>query len=400
VDESLVLCPEGGLWGDVDAFEEAAATARRARDPAAYRTAIELYAGELLPGDRYEEWAEGRRQQLRHTWLSLHLELARVYEGLGEYEKGIELLQRTVLEEPTNEEVHAALMRLYAFSDRQGEALAQYERLLEALSGRLDAQVGATTERLREDIAAGTLLPARPTVPPTEEPFETGKHNLPVPRTSFVGREHEKMEIERELAMTGLLTLTGAGGSGKTRLALEVARDFIGAYADGVWLAELAPLSKGEFVAQTVAEAVGVHGQPGRLPTETLVDALRAKQMLLILDNCEHLVDAVASLVASFLESCPYLRILATSREALRVSGEVIWPVSLLAVPDLESPTKVARLEGYDAVRLFVDRACQRVPAFALTPENVQAVAQICVGLEGLPLAIELAVARIKMLSP
>ena len=144
------------------------------------------------------------------------------------------------------------------------------------------------------------------------------------------------MEIKRHLAMTRLLTLTGAGGSGKTRLALEVARDLIGAYPDGVWLAELASLSEGEFVAQSVAEAVGVPGQPGRPLTDTLVDALRAKKMLLILDNCEHLVDAVGDLVALLLDSCPHLRILATSREALGAVGEVIWPVSLLSVPDLE----------------------------------------------------------------
>jgi predicted ATPase/DNA-binding SARP family transcriptional activator/DNA-binding CsgD family transcriptional regulator len=399
-DESLVLCPGGELWVDVDAFEEATATARRTGDPGAYRAALELYAGELLPADRYEEWAEGRRQELRRTWLSLHLELARVYEGRGEYEKGMELLQRAVLEEPTNEQMHAGLMRLYALSERRGDALAQYERLREALSGELDAQVSSTTERLREEIAAGSLFPAQPTVALTEEPSDTGKHNLPVPRTSFVGREHEKMEIKRQLTMTGLLTLTGAGGSGKTRLALEVARDLIGAYPDGVWLAELAPLAQGEFVAQSVAEAVGVPGQPGRPPTDTLVDALRTKKMLLVLDNCEHLVEAVGELVASLLGSCFYLRILATSREALGVSGEVIWPVSLLSVPDLETPPTVARLEGYEAIRLFVDRARQRAPAFALRPENAQAVAQICARLEGLPLAIELAAARIKMLPP
>src|SRR5215217_7351107 len=241
-DEQLLLCPQGELWVDVDAFEEAAATARRARDPVAYRAALELYADELLPADRYEEWAEGRRQQLRHTWLSLHLELARVYEVRGEYEKGIELLQRALLEEPTNEQMHAGLMRLYTFSERREEALAQYQRLVEALSGQLDAQVSPTTERLRDEIAAGTLLPSQPTGAPTQEPSDTAKHNLPASRTSFVGREHEMMEIKRHLAMTRLLTLTGAGGSGKTRLALEVARDLIGAYPDGGWLAELSSL--------------------------------------------------------------------------------------------------------------------------------------------------------------
>src|SRR5215207_9041333 len=179
-DESLVLCPEGDLWVDVDAFEEAAATARRARDPGAYRAALELYAGELLPGDRYEEWAEGRRHELRHTWLSLHVELARVYEGRGEYEKGIELLQKAVLEEPTNEQMHAGLMRLYAFSERRGEALAQYQRLRETLSGELGAEVSATTQRLRDEIAAGRFLPAHLTVAPSiEEPSDAGRHNLP-----------------------------------------------------------------------------------------------------------------------------------------------------------------------------------------------------------------------------
>ena len=395
-----MLCPGGEPWVDVDAFEEATATARRARDPGAYRAALELYAGELLPGDRYEEWAEGRRQELRHTWLSLHVELARVYEGRGEYEKGIELLQRALLEEPTNEQMHASLMRLYAFSEQREEALAQYGQLVEALTGQLDAQVSATTERLREEIAAGTLVPVHPTVAPIAEPSDVGRHTLPASRTSFVGREHEMIEIKRHLAMTRLLTLTGAGGSGKTRLALEVARELVGAYPDGVWLAELASLSEGEFVAQSVAEAVGVPGQPARPLTDTLVDALRAKKMLLILDNCEHLLDAVGDLVALLLDSCPRLRILATSREALGAVGEVIWSVSLLSVPDLSRLPTEAQLEGYEAIRLFVDRARQRNPAFALRPENAQAVAQICVRLEGLPLAIELAAARIKMLPP
>ena len=335
-DESLVLCPGGELWVDVEAFEEATATARRSKTRQLTGRRSSCTQASSYPQTATRSGRRSRRQELRHTWLSLHLELARVYEERGEYEKGIEVLQRALLEEPTNEQMHAGLMRLYAFSERRGEALAQYGRLVEALSGQLDAEVSATTERLREEIAAGTFPPAQPTIAPTEESSDTGKHNLPASRTSFVGREHEMMEIKRHLAMTRLLTLTGAGGSGKTRLALEVARDLIGAYPDGVWLAELASLSQGEFVPQAVAEAVGVPGQPGRPITDTLVDALRTKKMLLILDNCEHLVDAVGDLVASLLDSCPHLRILATSREALGAVGEVIWPVSLLSVPDPE----------------------------------------------------------------
>jgi predicted ATPase/DNA-binding SARP family transcriptional activator/DNA-binding CsgD family transcriptional regulator len=394
-DESLVLCPGGSLWVDVEAFEEAAAIARRSRDPAAYRAALELYAGELLPNDRYEGWAEGRREELRHTRFSLHVELARVCEERGEYERGIEALRRAVLEEPTNEEAHAGLMRLYALSDRPGEALAQYERLREALSGQLDAEVSATTQRLREDISAGRFLPVQPTVTLTEEPADAAKHNLPAPRTSFVGREQEMVEIRRELTMTRLLTLTGAGGSGKTRLALEAARDLVGAYPDGVWLVELAPLSEPELVAQEVAAALEVSERPGQPLTDTLVDALRPKRTLLVLDNCEHLVDAAAQLVDILLGACPHLRVLATSREALSVPGEMNRPVPPLPLPDLQRPSTVEELSGCESCQLFIERARYRNPAFVLTPNNAWAVAEICRRLEGIPLAIELAAARV-----
>jgi len=154
-DESLVLCPQGSIWVDTDAFEEAAITARHSRNPAAYQVAIHLYAGELLPDERYEEWAESRRQELRNVFVSLLMELARLYEERGEYEAGIEALQSAVSEEPTYEEAHAGLMRLYTLSGRQGEALAYYEHLQEVLSERLGTQPGRFTRRLRDEIMAG-----------------------------------------------------------------------------------------------------------------------------------------------------------------------------------------------------------------------------------------------------
>ena len=167
----------------------------------------------------------------------------------------------------------------------------------------------------------------------------TGKHNLPAPRTSFVGREREIVEVKRTLAMTRLLTLTGAGGSGKTRLALEVARDLVGAYPDGVWLVELAPLSEAALVPQAVAAALGVREQPGQPLIDTLVGRLAAsRQMLLVLDNCEHLVDAAAQSGGRAPRSCPRLRILATSREALGVRRGTTWPVPPLSVPDPRQP--------------------------------------------------------------
>src|SRR5918999_4026853 len=190
--------------------------------------------------------------------------------------------------------------------------------------------------------------------------------------------------------MTRLLTLTGAGGCGKTRLALEVARELVGVYPDGVWLVEFAPLSEGALVAQALASVLGVNEQPDRSLADALVDFLGAKRALLVLDNCEHLVDAVARLADTLLNSCPHLRVLATSRESLNVEGELNWLVPSLSVPSLLQLPMV-ELASYESVRLFVERARHRNPAFSLTPENAQAVTRICGRLDGIPLAIELA---------
>jgi predicted ATPase/DNA-binding SARP family transcriptional activator/DNA-binding CsgD family transcriptional regulator len=398
-DGSLLFCPEDELWVDTETFEEAALAARHSRNPAAYRMAIDLYAGELLPEDRFEDWAEDERAHLRRTYLELHNGLARLYEERGEYSPAAETLQRVVAEEPANEGAHTSLMRLYAISDRRGDALAQYERLKEILWRQLDAEPAVEIRRLREDIVAGRCWPVRPTVSTSEETSGAGTHNLPVSLTSFVGRERELLEVKRALAMTRLLTLTDTGGSGKTRLVLEAAADLVGAYQDGVWLVDLAPLSEPGLLVQEVAGVLEVPDRPGEPLLDTLVDALRSRQMLLVLDNCEHLVDAVARLVEDLLLSCPELRLLATSRKALGVRGEVNLPVPPLPLPDPGRLMKVEDLEGYGSARLFVERALYRPSAFALTPENAGAVAEVCRQLEGIPLAIELAAARVGVLA-
>src|SRR5918997_4920966 len=227
----------------------------------------------------------------------------------------------------------------------------------------------------------------------------TPHHNLPAARSSFVGRERERLEVEFELAITRLLTLTGAGGSGKTRLALEVARDPIEAYPNGVWLVELAPLSEEVLVPKVVAEALGVPERPAEPLADTLADVLGSRQLLLVVDNCEHLIGAAARLVDKLLDSYPRLRILATSREALGVEGEVRWLVPSLSVPDIGRAPSLEELECYESVRLFVERARGREPAFSLSQHNDLAVAEICRRLEGIPLAIELAAARVGTLS-
>jgi predicted ATPase/DNA-binding CsgD family transcriptional regulator len=208
------------------------------------------------------------------------------------------------------------------------------------------------------------------------------------------------LEVGQALAMTRLLTLTGAGGSGKTRLALEVARDLIEAYPAGVWLVELAPLSEKTLVPKAVAEALEVPERPQEPMVDTLADVLGSRQLLLVLDNCEHLIEATALLVDKLLDSCPRMRILATSREALGVQGEARWLVPPLSAPEPQEGTPSSeRLEDYESVRLFVERARGRDPAFSLSPHNALAVAEICRRLEGIPLAIELAAARVGTLS-
>src|SRR5215211_2730748 len=408
-DEQLVLCSDSPLWVDAEAFEGAAATARHALEPAAFRAAIDLYAGELLPQDRYEPWVEEWRAELRGLYLSLLLEVAALYDERKEFEPAIEALRKVVTQEPTHEGARVGLMRLYALSGRRREALGHYERLREALFREFGGEPEAAATRLQQEIWAGTFphsdSPPADFLPqdegdPTSPVGPPRRNNLPLARTTFVGRERETLEVKRLLAMTRLLTLTGAGGCGKTRLALEVARDLVGAYPDGVWLVDLAPLTEAELVPQAVAQALEVREQPGRPLVQTLKDTARSRKMLLVVDNCEHLVEAVVGLVDSLLDSCPGLRVLATSRETLNSAGEVTWVVPSLTVPySRQEAYTPGELEAYESVRLFLERARQRDPSFVLTSPNGHTVAQVCRRLDGIPLAIELAAGRMGVLS-
>jgi hypothetical protein len=223
--------------------------------------------------------------------------------------------------------------------------------------------------------------------------------NLPLETTSFVGRERELREVEGLLGRTRLLTLTGVGGSGKTRLALRAAARLGGRFGDGVWWVDLAPLPDANLVPRRVASALGVAESPGRATAELLVEYLKSREMLLVLDNCEHLVEECASLADVLLHACPDVRILATSREPLGVAGEVSWPVPPLALPDVGRGRTPDDLLRFEAVGLFVERAGAVVPGFVLTEEDAPAVADLCARLDGMPLAIELAASRVRILS-
>ncbi|MGH3815430.1 MAG: ATP-binding protein, partial [Pseudonocardiaceae bacterium] len=230
--------------------------------------------------------------------------------------------------------------------------------------------------------------------------LDTVPNNLPGELTSFVGRRAELAQIGEARTRGRLLTLTGSGGCGKTRLALQAAADAMDRYPDGVWWVELARLEDATLVPAAVMSAVGLREVPGRALLDTLVGHLRQRRVLVVLDNCEHLLAACAQFVDVVLRGCASVTLLATSRAPLGVPGEVTWRVPSMSLPTEPAREPIEALRLSDAVVLFIDRARQVRPDFAITSANAPAVAQICHDLDGIPLAIELAAARVRMLAP
>jgi predicted ATPase len=284
-----------------------------------------------------------------------------------------------------------------AVQERLGVSRSEYyrehQRGVDAVISLLWQQWQAETE---------TISP--PSVPRVEaqqvEPVDDHltRHNLPVQLTSFVGRERELADVKQLLRSARLVTLAGAGGCGKTRLALQVAADLLDGFPDGAWFVDLAPLTDATLVPQAVAAALNVREVPGQDALATVIEYLRGRHVLLVLDNCEHLVDGCARLSQAILRGGPRVQILATSREMLGVPGETTWRVPSLAMPDLRTRPTYALVAQSDAICLFVDRARAVVPTFGLTTDNADDLVQICHRLDGIPLAIELAAARVRVL--
>jgi predicted ATPase len=232
--------------------------------------------------------------------------------------------------------------------------------------------------------------------PPQEMPLRS---NLAVPITSFIGRGGELAAVRQRLTAARMVTLIGAGGVGKTRLALRVAEEALDDYPDGVWLAELAPLVDATLVPYVVAAAVGVREQAGVSIVQSLKQVLHLRRILLVLDNCEHLAQACAELAEDLLGACPDLQILATSREPLGTNGEVAWRVPSLDLPDPRAPTMTERLTAHSATLLFIERATAARPDFRVTDQNAAAIGEVCRRLDGIPLALELAATRVRLFS-
>jgi predicted ATPase/DNA-binding SARP family transcriptional activator len=407
--ESGVLGTEAGGYvlhadsAEIDAqrFERLAGEGARALTDgriAAAREQLEeglgLWRGEAFADFRYEQFAQGEIARLEETRLvclenrlAADLKLGRHREVVGELgalTKGF----------PMRERFWGQLMVALYRSDQQADALRAYQAAHRVLGEELGVEPNAALRRLEEQI----LLHELPFQAPAFEAPD--RDNLPVRIDTFVGRAEEVRSVEKLVDRYRLVTLTGFGGIGKTSLAVEVARIVIDNYPDGVWLIELAAFTDPSYVIGAIAEIFGVPEHPSRPLLDMVIQELSAMSTLIVIDNCEHLVDEVARVVGALLERCPALRVLATSRDSLRVAGEQIWPVPPLDLPDVRAATSIVSARETDAVRLFLERAHQAQPGFDLRDSNIRDVVAICRMLDGIPLALELAAARMRVLSP
>ena len=393
--------PLAKVWVDVREWRAQVAAFKSADLPEPGAIDLELYRGDLLEG-AYDEWVLSERESLRASHLEVLLLVAGALRRYGEHAAALDVLEKVIASEPSSESAFQQIMLCHLARDDCPAAIAAFERCRRALKTELGVEPSPRTLALFQQAqhARARAVPAHT--------------NLPTPLTAFIGREREIREIVRlfepvepvEPADTDaeairLVTLTGVGGVGKTRLAIRVASQIADNFDDGAWWTELAGLADAALVPNAVAKALGVGLSVRESPdssdvpaVEALIERLRDQDTLLVLDNCEHVLLACAQLADALLRACPHVRILATSREALGLPGEHAQAVLPMSAP--ESGGDVAQSE---AGRLFLQRAAAAKPGFAVTANTGDLVAQICRRLDGLPLAIELAAARVKVLS-
>ncbi len=411
----LVLGPVEQVHVDVAAFQAAASRAWQGADIAAVERAIEHYSGDLLPDEPYEEWAESRRQGLRATYLTLLERLAGLQETAGDGSAALATRERALAADPLDEAQHAAVMGLLARLGQPQVALTRYAALERLLQDELGARPESATTRLAEQIRSGQIQATHSATPGRGQPGAGAREatatrsaftlapgaKLPATVDALVGRERELADLSRLLASARLISLTGPGGTGKTRLAHELGRRWAAQETDTVALVDLAPLRDADLVLPAIARALGLE-ESGSQPIATVVaEAIGAQRLLLILDNLEQ-VAAAAPAVGDLLVTCPRLAVLGTSRVRLRLRGEQEYPVAPLEVPEPATSAfgDLDVLASVPAVELFLRRTQAARPGFALNQATQQAVAGICRKLDGLPLALELAAAQMRVLTP
>jgi predicted ATPase/DNA-binding SARP family transcriptional activator len=360
--------------------------------------ALVAYHGELLPGF-YDEWVVLEREHLSSVFEH---HMARLMSLLQEEKRWLDILdwgERWIKLGQRPEPAYRALMSAHAAKGDMSKVAATYERCVKSLK-EFGIEPSEQTKALYQKLKVGKgILETESSISLKEKGKESPKTNLPEPITSFIGREKEVQEITKFLGKNRLVTLTGSGGVGKTRLAIQSSNKLLDKFKDGVWWIDLVGLSDPALVSQAVAKVVDLHEVPNQPLIETLVEELQTKQVLLVLDNCEHLILACAQLADRLLSGTKFLKILATSREALDILGETVWLVPSLSLPDARDSVTVKKLSKSESIHLFMERATVMQPQFTLTDQNANAVVQICRRLSGMPLAIELAAARVKMMT-
>ncbi|SDK10487.1 Predicted ATPase [Nonomuraea maritima] len=384
----LLRCDDGAL--DADRFAGLLAKAEAATSPRARAdllgSALALWRGPAYADFADEEYTRSAVVRLSEQRLSALEQHAEARLELGEHALLVGELGDLVARHPLRERLRAVHMRALYRAGRQSEALAGYAELRDLLAEELGLDPGPELAALHQAILGQD--------PALSVPAERPVTNLPASVSRLIGREEALAEVCGLVEDERLVTLTGSGGVGKTRLAVEVASRLLDSYADGAWFVALDQTSRSPAESVVAALDIREDASDGS-PEGRLVAALRSRRMLLVLDNCEHVVEQVAELAATLLPACPGVRILATSREPLAVAGEVLWSVPPLDVPSSADLTSMARS---DAVRLFVVRAAASARGFALDASNAQAVAQLCRRLDGIPLALELAATRVRAL--
>ena len=360
--------------------------------------ALAGYQGELLPGF-YDEWVVSEREHLASIFEH---HMARLMSSLRKENRWLDILdwaERWIKLGQKPEPAYRSLMSAHAAKGDMSKVAATYERCVKSLK-EFGIEPSEQTKELYKNLKAGkdTYAPRSEAV--VSKPVEKeAASNIPVPLTSFIGREQELKEIERLLSHSRLLTLTGPGGVGKTRLAIQTAQDATRVFKEGVFWVALVGLSDEHLIPQAIAASLNVSQVSDESLFETLKTYLKPKQALLVFDNCEHLIRACAQVAEGLLVACPKLKILATSMEALGLFNEITWQVPSLPLPGTQRTLSPKELQGFASIELFSDRAQGAKSGFALDERNAAAVAQICRRLDGIPLAIELAAARIKVLS-
>jgi DNA-binding SARP family transcriptional activator len=355
-----------------------------------YAEALDLWRGPALADFATEPWAAGEAARLEELRLAAIEERIDLVLDSGRHTDLVDELETLVTANPLRERLHAQLMLALYRSGRQADALAAFRRL----QGTLDDELGLDPSEELRNLEQAILRQDPRLRAPARERSST-LTNLPVRVTSFVGREGERAQLAALLGEHRLVSLTGPGGAGKTSLAVQVASDIGDRFPDGVWLVRLAGVGDPATVTEVIAESVGAQ-RPAGAVLESLVGYLRDRSALVVLDNCEHLVQACAELAERLITSGPQLRLLVTSREPLRVPGEVQVVVPPLAVPPPRAAFESVR--NYSAFRLFLDRATAVNPALRLDSDAAEEIGRVCRQLDGLPLALELAAARVATL--